>query len=461
MTPAASLVPALALSLLAAGCSGACCPRVTTRCCPSAPVSVLAVGRATPPPAPPAKPIPAPAEPVVKAATSPEDATGDAVAGDAQAPPTAAPAASADPAAVSARSAAIRDALPAPVAAWSWTRELEFDGFRLGTFTIEAEPATLADKPVWYVLERTVREAGEGRVVSESSVYLTADLSLLRGETVLRAPGGTESLFFGRREGSMEVTASSGEHEKTEVAEVAENATIGLFPVIRVLEAAFAGEQGAQLPLRLVMFDPRHAFGDGEGKPIPAGTADVTLEPGESAGKTHAVQSSTAAGRGSTILVGQGSRKVESVRGRFPHWDLVPAGSSAKRPDWFDRVGQTPETAYQAFCNFGRGYHLAKRDLLESAFHWETMREHEIAAGTYPADVTLEKVKEDYIAEFLRMSKHRTAADCDDLVTQILVTSKITKSADGVVAIEALPIYGGHTFHCGPKDGRWWVLKVD
>jgi hypothetical protein len=415
------------------------------RCCaPSAAPVPAPTALATPPPAPPVKPEPAPAVPVVEAAS---------------APPI--PRASDDAASVSARSAAIRAALPPPTEAWTWTRDLEFDGFRLGTVTIEAEPATLSDRPVWLVLERTVREAGEGRVVSESSCFLTPDLALLRGETVLRAPGGTESFFFGRREGAMEVTVSAGEEEQTVVADVPADATIGLFPLIRVVESMFAGDDGAVPSLKLPVFDPRQAFGDGEGKPIPPGRADVTLALGETADRTHSVQASNASGRGSTLLVDHGSRKVESVHGKFPHWDLVPAGSDAKKPDWFERVGQTPETAYQAFCNFGRGYHLAKRELLESAFHWESMREHEIAAGTYPADVTLEKVKEDYIAEFLRMSKHRTAADCDDLLTQILVTSEIKKAPDGTVAIAAIPVYGGHTFHCGPKDGRWWILKVD
>jgi hypothetical protein len=335
-----------------------------------------------------------------------------------------------------------------------------FDGFRLGTVTIEAEPATLADKPVWLVSERTVREAGEGRVVSESSCFLAQDLALIRGETVLRAPGGTESFFFGRRDGRVELTAQSGTEEQTVVVDVPEDATLGLFPLIRLLEAASASGVVRALPLRLAVFDPRHAFGDDAGKPIPPGRADVTLALAGGAAKFHSVVASTPSGRGSTISLVQGGT-VHEIRGTFPHWDLVFATATSKRPDWFDRVGETPETAFQAFCNFGRGYHLAKRELLDQAFFWPTMRDHEVAAGNYPADVTLEKVKEDYIAEFLRMSKHRTAGDCDDLVTQILVTAKITTHEGGRVSIQALPVYGGHTFHCESKDGRWWITKLD
>jgi hypothetical protein len=410
---------------------------------------------AEPPPEPPAPP-----------ATAPED---DLLSGSEEELPVEPPAplTPEEEKAAVASSTALRAALPPPASTWTWQRDLVFDGFRLGTVTIEAEPATLADKPVWYVLERTVRQAGEGRVVTESSCFLSPDLSLIRGETVLRAPAGTETFHFGRREGRMEVTAEASGEEETVDADVPLDATIGLFPVIRLLEAAFAKGATAPLPLRLAVFDPRQAFGDGTGKPVPPGRADVVLTqaPGREGPKADVqpvrVAARTASGRASTFVLRARDRTVAAVRGTFPHWDVVSAGPAAKRPDWFDRVGETPQSAYQALCSFGRGYHMMKRDLLDMAFYWPTMREHEIAAGNYGADVTLQKVKEDFITEFLAQSKNRTAADCDDLLTQILVTSEITKHADGRVSIAALPVYGGHTFHCAEMDGRWWIMKVD
>jgi hypothetical protein len=339
-----------------------------------------------------------------------------------------------------------------------------FDGYRLGTVTIEAEPATLSDQPVWYVLERTVREAGEGRVVSEVSCFLAPDLALIRGESHVRAPAGTESFFFGRRDGRMEVTAQVDGAEHAVEANAPADVTIGLFATLRLLEAAFAEGTRTPLPLRLPVFDPRQAFGDGQGKPLPAGRADVelTVDPGAAPDDAHvAVVAATRGGRGSTFLLAPGSRAVTRVNGRFPHWDLVPTGEVTRRPDWFDRVGETPSTAYQAMCSFGRGYHMANRELLEAAFDWTTMRAHEVATGNYPPDATVEKVKADYLAEFLAQSKHRTAGDCDDLLTQVLVTSEITRHADGGVSIAALPVYGGHTFHLAERDGRWWILRVD
>jgi hypothetical protein len=75
--------------------------------------------------------------------------------------------------------------------------------------------------------------------------------------------------------------------------------------------------------------------------------------------------------------------------------------------------------------------------------------------------VTLEKVREDWVAEFERMSKHRTEGDCDDLLMQLLTTAKITTNADGSVSIEALPVFGGHVFHCASLDGRWWITKLE
>ncbi len=375
-----------------------------------------------------------------------------------------------------ARSAALRASLPAPTEPWTFDAELIFEGFRIGTLSIRAEPSTFKDQPCWQVVERTVREAGQSRVVSEIVATLAPDLSLLRGETVHRAPGGGSVTSFGWRDGVLEVIEQQdGGEARSATPSVAPASTLGLFALSRFV--AHLPKEPAR-DWRLPVFDPRFAFGDDSGKPLPADLADLSLtvlglmdpQPAVPCApasaptpRVFAVKAEAAWGRSLTLQVEAISRALVAVDGGLPRVAIRRAGQnqSPTPPPWFDNVGQPPRSALDAFVSFGRGYHLPKRELLEGAFHWPSMREAEIAAGSYPADVTLEKVREDWVAEFERMSKHRTEGDCDDLVMQLLTTAKITTNADGSVSIAALPVFGGHVFHCASLDGRWWITKLE
>ncbi len=371
-----------------------------------------------------------------------------------------------------ARSAALRASLPAPTEPWTFDGELTFEGFLVGRLSIRAEPSTFRGQPCWQVVERTVREAGESRVVSEIVVTLASDLSLLRGETVHRAPGGSSVTSFGWRDGVLEVIEQQdGGEARSGTPSVAPASTLGLFALSRFV--AHLPKEPAR-DWRLPVFDPRFAFGDDSGKPLPADLADLALTVvGPSSvwlgaecslpTRTLAVKAEAAWGRALTLQVDATSRALLGVDGGLPRVRIRRTGGiwGHTPPPWFDRVGQPPASALDVFVSFGRGYHLPKRELLEGAFHWPSMREAEIAAGSYPADVTLEKVREDWVAEFERMSKHRTEGDCDDLVMQLLTTAKITTNADGSVSIAALPVFGGHVFHCAPLDGRWWITKLE
>jgi len=371
-----------------------------------------------------------------------------------------------------ARSAALRATLPAPAEAWTFEGELLFQGFLIGSLSIRAEPSTFKDRPCWEVVERSVREAGKARVVSEIVVTLAPDLSLLRGETVQRAPGGGSVTSFGWRDGVLEVIEQQdGGASRSATPSVAPASTLGLFALSR-FAALLAKEpaRGWMLPI----FDPRFAFGDDAGKPLAADLADLALTvlgPSKvyrslACAVPHpalAVKAEAAWGRSLTLQLDATSHTLLAVDGGLPRVHIRRAGGIWPNtpPPWFERVGQPPASALEAFVSFGRGYHLPKRELLEGAFHWESMRAAEIAAGSYPADVTLEKVREDWVAEFERMSKHRTEGDCDDLLMQLLTTSTITTNADGSVTITSLPVFGGHAYTCAEKDGRWWITKID
>lgn len=418
--------------------------RRTTLCLILAALAAAPLGADEPPaPAPPSPPAPAPAAP----AAAPEAA------------PRKGPALLAPEAQQAARerARARRSRLAPPTQAWSFEGDLVFEGFRLGRVSIQAEPVERAETTVWWVVERTVREAGQGRVVQELTCFLAPDLSLLQGESLYRSPSGESVTSFGRRDGRMEVTEhESGGGTRTVEADVPADATIGLFALARCLPKS-GPEEPDPLELVLPVFDPRHAFGDDEGKPLPAGLADLLIQRQATPPHGLCAQAGAASGRAFLVLLEQG---FSGVIGSLPALTVLPKAGAA-RLDWFDRIGEAPQSPWQAFCAFARGYHLPRRELLVSTFHWPSMLAHELKAGTFPAGTTEQQVQDYYVAEFERMSKHRTEADCDDLVVQLLVSSAVTRGADGSLTVATLPVFGGHAYTMKARDGRWFIVAVD
>jgi hypothetical protein len=373
-----------------------------------------------------------------------------------------------------ARTRALRATLPEPTGTFLFEADLCGLGHRLGSVSVSAEPGTYHDKPCWVVSERTVREAGKGRVVSELTAFLAPDLSLLRGETYYKAPSGGAVTSFGWRDGVLEVVEQGdGGASRSAAPSVPASATVGMFALLTLLKALPAdGEKDWHLEA----FDARFAFGDDKGQPLPTDLADLALTvEGPSTltegalyllGRpTHAVRARAGWGRELVVHLDPATRAPRGVVGVVPGMHLLPARSQAvaprPTPTWFDAVGQPPKGPFEAFVTFGRGYHLPKRELLEQAFHWPSMREAEIASGQYKDDVALEKVRDDWVAEFERMSKHRTEGDCDDLIIQLMASATITLGEDGSLTIDTLPAFGDHAYTMAERDGRWWIVKVD
>lgn len=371
-----------------------------------------------------------------------------------------------------ARSRALRAALPMPETAWHFEGDLFGLGHRLGTVAWSAEPGTFQDRPCWVVTERTVREAGKGRVVSELTAFLAPDLSILRGESSHKAPGGGSVTSFGWREGVMEVVehADSGALQEA-TPKVAPGATLGMFALLRFLAALPKEAAGTW---RLEGFDARFAFGDDKGKPLAPDLADLTLtvlgprtiHDGLALSlprRTLAVRAKAGWGRELVLHLHPETRALVGLDGVLPGLHVRPRGvwREIGPPPWFERVGQPPVGPFEAFVAFGRGYHLPKRELLEQAFHWPSMRDVEVAAGSYAADVPLEKVRDDWVAEFERMSKHRTEGDCDDLLIQLMASAEIRTNDDGSLTIDTLPAFGDHAYTMAEREGRWYIVKVD
>jgi hypothetical protein len=154
-------------------------------------------------------------------------------------------------------------------------------------------------------------------------------------------------------------------------------------------------------------------------------------------------------------------RGLLGVEGGMPSLSWTPRGLPAAPLDWYDAVQGVPRSARQAFVKFGRGYHLPREDLLADAFHWPSLHERALRQGRYPEGTPLDQVRRDWIDVFVRMSKHRTEADCDDLLFQIFMTARETRNPDGSVDLATRPAYGGHTYRMAERDGRWWIVRID
>jgi hypothetical protein len=161
------------------------------------------------------------------------------------------------------------------------------------------------------------------------------------------------------------------------------------------------------------------------------------------------------------VRFAEGTRDPVAVVGTMPRLQMVPPGEAGPAPEWWDHVEEPSQSAMDAFIRFGRGYHLPRRDLLEKAFHWPSMLEHEVKAGTWDKAQPLEAFREAWIKEFESMSKHRTEADADDLLVQTMMFGSETTDESGRVVLKTHPAYGGFAYTMASVDGEWKIVTVD
>ena len=365
------------------------------------------------------------------------------------------------------RARALRSALPAPTRALRWEGDLRLADTRVGRVLLLAEPTAFGGRPAWRVLESRTSRTGEAVVVYESAGFLDRDLRVLRGERLDRRPEGRSWSTYVRTPGGMEtVSTVDGTRKKPELLAAPADAVAGLVPVLLFLRAVPA------VPALYVLpgFDPRFA------SPPKAGTgslvfnrADVTidvepkarLEIGGQGRASMRARCSYRSGIAYDIHVDRESRDLLAVVGRMPTLSYLPPDAAAKKVTWYDAVESAPKSARQAFVKFGRGYHLPRPDLLADVFHWPSLKSQAIRQARYDKDVPEATIRKDWIDVFVGMSKHRTKADCDDLLFQMFMTSTETTNADGSVSIQTLPVYGGHTYRCKQIGERWYIVAID
>lgn len=370
------------------------------------------------------------------------------------------------------RTRALRARLPAPREedAIDFRGQVCLEDARVGSVWLRATPTSHEGRPAWSVLESKFLETGASRVESETAGIVAPDLTLLRGTRVDKRPAGAAHVTYERVAGGMRVVTRVGDKVQTNLLGAGADAMTGLVPVLLFLRHV-PHEPAHYL---LSGWDPRFA-----GKPK-AGSgsfafhrADVHVHvtgmgqiepPGSAGGGARPVLTADCtlrSGRRFEVQVFTDTGEVWMVGGGMPKTYYIDARVARVAPDWYEAIEGRPASAWQAFIKFGRGYHRPRRDLLADAFHWPSMHAQAIAQGRYPEGTPLERIKEDWIETFVGMSKHRTKGDCDDLLFQILMTSRQEEHEDGAVTLHTLPVYGGHSYRMREIDGRWWIDAID
>jgi hypothetical protein len=359
------------------------------------------------------------------------------------------------------RSAEVRARLGAPEKPLRFEGDISLSGRRIGRVRWSAEPSEHEGKPTWLVRERFIREGGAARVAEESEFHLGADLSVLAGTSTTSTPTAEAEYRFERSESGVRVRSGPpGGRQRFLGIREGTHISMGTAALLLFLRAVPEEPATWSLPL----LEPSRVEDERT-----AALSDLALEVlGASTGRvgdeerpTWKVRSVAASGEARDLHFDPATRELLRIEGAIPRLLVVPAGHGGAEPEWFDRVEEPSRDAHEAFVKFGRGYHIPRRDLLEAAFHWPSMLEHEKAAGTWDPARPIEEFRDAWVAEFVGMSKHRALADCDDLLMQTLLFAQETVAEDGRVRIATHPAYGGHVYTLAPVEGTWFIVAVD
>ncbi len=357
------------------------------------------------------------------------------------------------------RTRRVRAAMPLPTSPLTFRGQVRFEDIRVGSVLLQARPSSFEGEPAWETTEARVRRSGEAEVRHETTGFAARNLKTLRGERLIVQPTGKSVSSWVRRQGGIEVVHRFGGRARDPLLSGASaDAMTGLVPVVLFLR---------EVPVDPALYvlsgwDPRWARTPKAGSgSFATSLADVHVDVAGVVNGALVARCSARTGGRYDVHLDPSTRKLLRVVGHMPRLTLVEGDAPGKTMDWYDAIESAPKTARQVFIKFGRGYHRPREDLLADAFHWPSMAEDSIARGSYPQGTPEDFIKREWINVFVKMSKHRTKADCDDLLFQIFMTSRETKNPDGTITLATIPAYGGHTYRMKQIDDRWYIVKID
>lgn len=350
------------------------------------------------------------------------------------------------------------------------TRSIEFSGDVLeqgtwvGTVDFSARASRVGDQPVWRVMERVYTDGQEGEVREQRRLLLGRDLSLLSGSLERTHRGRIASATIAKVEGGYTVRFSErdakGQGDAQTHTVTTKDAPLSGHCALLFLMAAWEAKPGARIEVPWLHFEATGAADlgrmalevRGEGR---AGTGERAID-------TWVVQ----ARRGEGVLayhLAREGRTLVAIEGTGAGPHVVPAGEGGRRVQVDESA--PARTWEAAFLKFGFGYHMAREELIDAAFHWEGFYEHETKVqNRWPADKPLEEFKRAWIDEFVANSKHRSRVDAGRLLDMTLASGTAKPEGERRIVFEAHPTFGGgvkRTYVLECRDGVWGIVSMD
>jgi hypothetical protein len=383
------------------------------------------------------------------------------------------PGASAGPeadAAARARGEKLRAALPAPSPTTSidFQGDVVIDGLWAGEMHCTLRVARLGNQSVWRVSERTFLDYQGTETQTNTILHLDRELGVVSGSSERRVGDTTVTLAITRTPQGFLIQRRRKVGEDWKPSDVIEmkaprGTTHGLAALVLLLRA---------MPERSEDFAlPRVDSWPYEGTPA---DVDIVLiralgpsrfEHGKEprASWAASMRSETAAPMRLHLTADRkavlGGRRVQGE----VTLDIVPRGEGGRR----ERLAEAEpaRTWKAAFLKFGYGYHMAQRDLLAQAFHWDRMYEHETTVlSRWPKERPLTEFRKAWIDEFCAQSLRRSELETRRLLDMTLATGKVRKKTKDTVVFAAHANFGGgtqRTYHLERRDGVWGIVRVD
>lgn len=380
------------------------------------------------------------------------------------------PAESGEDAAARKRAAEVVATLPKPTPAISLAFEgdLIIQDLWAGEISLTARVARLGSEWVWRVTETSFLDWQGGEIREKVMLHLGQDLAIRSGTFERSEPGKTISLGFSRAKSGLDVVRRIKTGEEWGAAEKLSMQTppgaSGTGGAVLLFLRAVKSTKGRAYALPWV---PNPAFkSPGEAqdlRPLRLTTqGPATWQRGKKTFESSAVDMDNG-GTSWTLHLSRDHKKLLAMVSKTGPVSIVPRGLGGERIT--ADPAQPATTWKRAFLKFGFGYHMARKELLADAFHWEAMYEHEAnVVKRWSKDRPLADFKTAWIQEFINNSKRRDVLNTRRLLAMTFATGKLKKESEDEVVFEAHPNFGGgvqRTYHLKRKDGVWGIVRID
>jgi hypothetical protein len=368
----------------------------------------------------------------------------------------------------------IRAALPEPTPAISirYEGDILVDGLFIGEIEITARAAKVGRQSVWRVTQSSFHDLGvRGEVRTRTKLHLARDLAILSGTFEMESKTETVSLVMSRIEQGFMVQRRVKKGDDWNAPEVRElaapaRATGGIAAALLFLRALPADATGA---FALPWVGTEEWLMRGTSKAhepaVLAVGGESTFESPAKRRDSWFVTSKQGAESPARLHLSRDRRTLLGIVGREgTKMRVVPRGEGGSRD--VELKGDAPAATWKAaFLKFGYGYHMARPELLEAAFHWERMYAYETEVlKRWPADRPLDEFKKAWVDEFVANSKRRSLADTKRLLAMTLSTGKVKSETADAVVFAAHPNFGGgvqRTYHLEKREGVWGITRID